>query len=97
MPALAPVEKPALFCDTAKVVCDCDDVGGADVGEDGKDDVMADAEEPEDALVVVVIPRSEAWKLSCIKAAQRVYAVIVVVIAFAASPGLAVIAVGKVR
>jgi hypothetical protein len=87
-----------LCCDTAKVVCDCDgDVGAADVGEDGKDDVMADAEDPEDALVVVVVPRSEAWKLSCIKGAQRVYAVIVVVIAFAASPGLAVIAVGKVR
>jgi hypothetical protein len=86
-----------LCCDTAKVVCACDgDVGAADVG-DGKDDVMADAEDPEDALVVVVVPRSEAWKLSCIKGAQRVYAVIVVVIAFAASPGLAVIVVGKVR
>lgn len=64
----------------------------ADVEED---EVMVDVE---DVLVVgVAVVRSEAWKLSCIKGAQREYVAIVVVIAVVASAGVAVIVAGKVK
>jgi hypothetical protein len=93
IPALAPVDKPVLCCDTAMLVCG--GIGVADVEEDDTDGVMVDVE---DVLVVgVVVVRSEAWKLSCIKGAQREYVVIVVVIAVVASAGVAVIVAGKVK
>lgn len=92
-----------LCCDsdTGKFVCcsDCD-VGATGIKEDDREEVMVAVEgvsDVEDMLVFDVELRSEAWKLSWIKGAQRVNTVIVVATTFAACAGAAVIVMGMVR
>jgi hypothetical protein len=73
IPAFAPVDKPVLFCVAAKLVCGCDcEDEAVGIEEDGKEEAAV-GEEVVAAEVAVLDDdfRSEAWKLSCIKGAQR--------------------------